>query len=84
MHTPSEEIVHKTWQEALNPYKKRKSCFISVPVLLALKSQGKASSNNIKLSTQILQSKEEGGEVQGVIFAMYAEYQNRLYSIQPF
>lgn len=49
--------AHSLWRNSaqnmagsFKPIKKRKSCFISVPVLVALKSPGKASSTNIKLT----------------------------------
>lgn len=57
---------------------KRKSCFISV--LVVLEAQGEAPSTNIKLNTQILPS-ETPGEAQDAIFAMDAECQIKLYYI---
>lgn len=82
-----EKYCPKRGRKLWNPCKeKRKSCFISVPVLVALEAQGKASSTNIKLAEHTCPPhlSKRPGEVQDARFAMYTEFQIKLYSIQLF
>lgn len=84
---PLEKYCPKHGRKLWNPCKEqRKSCFISVPVPVAWEAQGKASSTSIKVAehTYPPHLSKRPGEVQDARFAIHAECQIKLYSIQLF